>query len=216
MISGAAIPRAKPMTLTDQINEIVPKLDGWCSVPKALMLAELILHNRMQNVVEIGVFGGRSLIPMALAMQHNGSGIVTGIDPWEASASVVGMHGADLTWWSKLNHQEIYDRFRRHVSNLGIENFCSIIRERSDDVKPVGPIDLLHIDGNHSIQALTDARRYACLVRVGGFCFGDDIGWEGGGVTAAVTELYRLGFTKLYDLDAGAMFRRISEKSLLV
>jgi predicted O-methyltransferase YrrM len=189
---------------------------GWCTKEKAFDLTRTIIDSGAQTIVEIGVFGGRSLIPMAIACQYQGFGKVIGIDPWDARASSEWQtHPADVDWWSKLDHELIYNEFQRCVLLLGIENFCDIRRARSNDVTLAGPIDLLHIDGNHSDQALTDAKRFGSLVPVGGFVFADDVDWTGGGVTRAVLELEHMGFEKQYDRDTGAMFKRVRNDTFI-
>jgi predicted O-methyltransferase YrrM len=189
---------------------------GWCSTEKAFDLTHTIIGSGAKTIVEIGVFGGRSMIPMAMACKYQGFGKVIGIDPWDAKASSEWQsHPADIEWWSKLDHDLIYAEFIRCVHLLGVEDFCDIQRMRSDEYQPVGPIDLLHIDGNHSDQALRDVKRYASLVPVGGFVFADDIGWTGGGVQRAVFELESLGFEKQYDRDTGAMFKRVRNDTFI-
>ena len=49
---------------------------------------EKIMETQADRSVEIGVFGGRGTVAMAIAHQMIGRGHVTGIDPWEAAASV--------------------------------------------------------------------------------------------------------------------------------
>lgn len=188
---------------------------GWCSLEKAIQLAETIVENRMKIIVEIGVFGGRSMIPMALACKHQGFGKVIGIDPWEPRASVEGQEGENAKWWANLDHNAIYAEFLRCVAVMGVADFVEIHRKRSDDFNPIGPIELLHVDGNHSDQALRDAERYATLVPVGGYTYLDDCLWEGGGVTKAMYAIQAMGFEKQYDRDTGAMFKRVRNETII-
>lgn len=203
-------------TLTEAIIDALSRIQhGWCSIEKALELADTITTMGAKQVVEIGVFGGRSLIPMALACKYQGFGRVVGIDPWEASASVEGQSVENAEWWARLPHDEIFSGFMQNLAVLNLQDFAYIVRKRSDDYEPTGPIDLLHIDGNHSDQAVTDALRFGALVPVGGFAFCDDIGWVGGGVTRAVYALQQMGFEKQYDRDSGAMFKRVRNDTLI-
>ena len=203
-------------TLTESIIDALTRIPhGWCSIEKALELADTITSNKMERIVEIGVFAGRSLIPMALACKHQGFGKVVGIDPWQPQASVEGQTGENMTWWSKLDHDAIYAEFLRCVAILGVEPYVDVQRLRSDDFFPIGPIQLLHVDGNHSDQALRDAERYAPLVPVGGYTYLDDLGWQGGGVTRAMYAIQEMGFEKQYDRDTGAMFKRVRNNGLI-
>src|ERR1700730_11515979 len=61
---------------------------GWCSEEKALNFVDLILTAKPKVCVEIGVFGGASLIPTAFALKHLKEGIVIGIDPWDNSECI--------------------------------------------------------------------------------------------------------------------------------
>ena len=50
------------------------ELEGWCAKDKAATLIDLVLMLKPKIVVEIGVFGGKSLVPIAYALQETGSG----------------------------------------------------------------------------------------------------------------------------------------------
>jgi len=80
------------------------QLEGWCSYQKAAILIDFILKIKPQVILEIGVFGGKSLVPMAIAVKENGSGKVYGIDPWDCGASVEGMDKPNKEWWGSLDH----------------------------------------------------------------------------------------------------------------
>ncbi len=76
---------------------------------------------------------------------------------------------------------------------------------------PMQEIDLLHIDGQHTEQAVKDVDRFARNVRRGGICCMDDIEWANDGdqqVKAAVERLKELGFVEKYPVGTGAMFVR--------
>lgn len=201
-------------SLFTDIAKIVPTLEGWCSVPKALHLASIVCAIRPETVVEIGVFGGRSFIPMAMAVKAMGKGKVIGIDPWDSKASAEGMTGDNLKFWgTQCNHQAVFVKFAQELNRLELGGVSEIIRKRSDDVDPQDRIDLLHSDGNHSMQALRDVNGFAPRIRVGGFCVLDDLHWEGGGVLASEKALFDMGFIRLYAVkDTGsewAVYQRV-------
>lgn len=187
-----------------------PPYHGWCSIAKGQTLAALVLALRPKVCVEIGVWGGMSLFPMALAIKELGTGIVWGIDPWAASASVVGqVHAADQDFWGKqAPHDLVYADFMKRLDEFGIQNCVRVIRSKSDDVEPPSEIGLLHIDGNHSDQAVKDVTRFAPNCPTGAICVMDDIGWSGGGVERAVAKLQSMGWRRLYSLEAGAVYQR--------
>jgi predicted O-methyltransferase YrrM len=194
-----------------QIEEIVPTLNGWCSVEKATALAAAVFALRPRVCVEIGVLAGRSLIPVALALRELGCGCVIGIDPWDAHASIQGQTGKDLDFWKQQSiHDSTYVELQSRISNLGLGSVTRIVRLTSDGAQVPPTIDLLHLDGNHSDQAVKDVQRFGPAVRVGGLLFADDLNWTGGGVLRAVAKLKTMGFIELYRLDTGAMFQRVS------
>lgn len=201
------------MNLFTQIEEIVPKLDGWCSVPKAFALASAVLTLRPKVVVELGVYGGRSLIPMALALKEIGEGKCIGIDPWDQNASIQGQTQEHVNFWGTLNHGNIMDTFIANMDKLEVRPFVEVIRMRSDAYNPPNEINILHTDGNHGDQAVRDVARYAPRVPVGGLVFMDDINWVGGSVSQACQNLLAMGFVRLYhyqkDGDDWAVFQRI-------
>jgi len=182
---------------------------GWCTPEKACAMASAILTMRPEVVLEIGIWAGRSLIPMAMAVHHVKQGKVIGIDPWSAEAATVGQEGANFQWWRDVPYEMIYNQFLKDVQRFGVSQVIEIHRKKSDDVDPPKNIGLLHVDGNHGPQAVRDVDRFAPNVRVGGLVFCDDIGWAGGGVSQSVEHLKHLGFEQLYTLDTGALFQRV-------
>ncbi len=184
---------------------------GWCDLDKANALAAMVVALRPKVIVEIGVFGGRSLQPMAQAMRTLGKGIVIGIDPWSKDASIDGMADqANIDWWNHLDHEAIYQRCVEHIKISGVEAFVNIIRAKSDDVDPSQwQIDLLHTDGSHEETAFRDVTRFAPHVRRGGLVVCDDISWTSGAPKRGVEWMLKNNYIELYPLGTGAVFQRI-------
>ena len=67
------------MNLFSQI-EALPMIGDWCPLDKAKTLAAMVLALRPAVVVEIGVWRGSSLLPMALALKELGRGQIVGVD----------------------------------------------------------------------------------------------------------------------------------------
>lgn len=216
-----------------KIEVDLPNGGQWCTPYKAGTLASLIIGLRPTTIVEIGVWMGGSLVPMALAMKALASaGIesprprkVIGIDAWDPKASVQGQRNANEQWWGSVDHDMAFrttrERLEAHridyavyeVPRLPNPGLVELWHCPSSDVPRNVvidlDIDLLHIDGNHAEQAIADVEIYARRVQVGGICVMDDIHWEGGHVENACTRLQRQGFTHLYDLDTGAVYQRV-------
>jgi hypothetical protein len=183
--------------------------DGWCSIEKANALASTIMAIRPNLIVELGIWSGRSLIPMALTLKRLNKGKIVGVDPFSSSDSASGLaEGKDKEWWASVDHERIFNVFKKWVTDTQIEPYIEIHRCRSDEFKhdKLGLIDILHCDGNHGEPAsIYDITYYAPKVRRGGFLFMDDIGWA----TKATALIPQYGFVEVYQLDTGKMFQRI-------
>lgn len=169
--------------LESKIRTTIAPLEGWCWPEKALAMADLILENRPVTVVEIGVFGGRSLIPQALALKEVGSGIAYGIDPWRREDALEGfLSDADRAWWASVDLDLIHGGCMRAIWDANVEEHCIIIRSHSRYCHKLfgGGIQVLHVDGGHSEEvASRDIRLYLPQVSTGGYIWLDDANWDG-------------------------------------
>jgi len=164
------------------IEKTLPQMHGWCSLEKAKKFIDLIEKQKPEVCVEIGVFGGASLIPQAMALKENKKGKVHGIDPWTSDCALEEMVNKDhKDWWSKLDLESVYKSCIQKIEQFELQSYCRIIRDKSENVYdtfPNGSIDILHIDGNHS-EALSykDAVLYLPKVKKNGYIMFDDIWW---------------------------------------
>lgn len=157
---------------------LMDHLEGWCTKSKASILIDLIFLTNPKKVVEIGVWGGKSLIPMAFALSIIQTGKVYGIDPWSNAASVEGMEGMNYDWWSKVDHSMILRGLQGKISDYNLTKQIELIQLTSEAAPPIYSIDILHIDGNHSEEAsMLDVCKWVPLVNKGGFIIFDDITW---------------------------------------
>lgn len=155
------------------------KLQGWCSTYKAATLMDLVWLTKPNKIVEIGVFGGKSLVPMAFAIKATGKGMVYGIDPWSAEASAAYMEGANEEYWGTLDHDAIYHELQQKVVEFNLQKYITLIPCTSEAANPIQDIDMLHIDGNHSEEcSFADVLKWVPLVRSGGLIIFDDITWH--------------------------------------
>ena len=170
------------MDIDTFIETHLSTIEGWCDKNKAKKLYEVITEIKPELCVEIGVFGGSSFIPQALALKHNNKGTIVGIDPWSNEAAIEDMENkANLNWWGEGDLKGIYKRFLNKIDLYEVNDYCKILVEKSsesinkfDDHS----IDVLHIDGNHCEKlAYQDSVDYYPKVKVGGYIFFDDIGW---------------------------------------
>jgi predicted GH43/DUF377 family glycosyl hydrolase len=181
MTTERIVSRILPANLISRIERLVPRLEGWCTIEKALAMAECVCRHRPACCIEIGVHGGRSLLPVALACQHIGSGHAFGIDPWSTQYSIAGTHDPEhLEFWSRLDYDLIYSGCFTAVLEENLTGYCTLLRLPAQQAaKLFDRIDLLHIDGNHSTDmAVRDVELYLPKVQGGGHIWFDDADWS--------------------------------------
>ena len=160
----------------------INKLEGWCEFEKANELYDLVIKEKPEILVEIGVFGGKSLFSQAFALKENGFGKIYGIDSWSKEEALLGLTDEIAKeWWGSLDYDFIYNGCISFMNKENLQNYVELIREKSDefinhfDKK----IDILHIDGNHEEEYSTiDVYNYLPLVKNGGFIWFDDASWN--------------------------------------
>ena len=158
---------------------------GGASILKILVLAELIVVNGLSRIVEVGVYRGRLMLPLAHLMLRLGRGEVIGIDPYSAAAAVqreARTDGIDLVEWPHgVDWTALHDDLIQHISRWGLQERARLIRKRSQDAArafTADSIDLLHIDGNHDREAVeADVDMLLPQVADGGLLVMDDVSW---------------------------------------
>ena len=197
------------MTLNEILTKVQPGLPGWCDPQKALTLASIVIARRPACSVEIGVYGGSSFIAIAAAHQFIGYGKAIGIDAWDNQVAVAAQtENESREWWANQDLEKIYQDLFALLDLHGMGNVAQLVRQQSNRVTPPNAIGLLHVDGGHNDQAVTDVARFAPRVEPGGFVVTDDTQWVGGGVQRAESMLLTMKFRKLYALGTGAVFVR--------
>lgn len=185
--------------LVEKVKNLLPTIHGWCTPEKATKFIELIINTKPDLCVEIGVFGGSSLIPQAMALKENKKGLIYGIDPWKNEAALEEMiHQDHKEWWKNLNLEDVYNHCKSHIKKQKLNDYCILLRDKSENVVNQfadNSIDILHIDGNHS-EALSykDATLYLPKLKMGGYLVFDDIWWteENNYVTTRKAIIYLL------------------------
>ncbi len=184
-VGADSLPTEVGKLIHELLGEVPIDFGGGCSEAKAGRIAELIIGSGATIAVDIGVYRGRSFLPMGAAFQWLGSGIAYGIDPYSATAArQTDDHevGDVLVGWAD---EQDWDAIRAHVQALiddrSLSRFAQLIRETSEVAAsrfPPGSLDLIHIDGNHDRAAVElDYELYRPRVRPGGFIVLDDISW---------------------------------------
>lgn len=197
-----------------ELFEIIEKtnaqMQGWCGSEKAAILASMVLTLRPEVVLEVGVFAGKSLIPMALAMKEINRGVIIGVDAWSKQVAVREQTSPEhQKWWNELDIDAIYSSFVNSVNTLGLNKHVDIVRKESQNFNGPPAYGIFHCDGSHSVTTINDIMRFAPKVVMGGFVILDDIrGDHGQAPTMAAQRLIQMRFKKLYDLQDGAVFQR--------
>jgi hypothetical protein len=170
--------------LKDQVCNLLPSLEGWCSKEKALAFIDLVLEVKPKLCVEIGVFGGASLFPVASTLKYLDQGIVVGIDPWERSECLKCFDPIkeqnDFKWWSRLDFDYVFDSYRSMIKRYGLDDFCVTVRSTSERAAICfdANIDILYIDGGSSeVVSVKDVLLYLPHVRAGGYIWINDAIW---------------------------------------
>ena len=164
-------------------------LAGWCTPEKGLDIAAHVLEFRPQVCVEIGIYGGRSLLAASFALQTLRSGMAYGIDPWSVKCALEGMdaHDSDdmknIDWWThKANLRTVQMRLADEIEARKLYDYCTLMQGRAELIFgrfQTGEIDFLHIDGNHTqLVSCRDVDLWLPRVKSGGIVFFDDTDWQ--------------------------------------
>lgn len=158
------------------------KMEGWCTPEKAQALYDLVTESDAKLCVELGVFGGKSLIAMALACRDKGSGGVIGFDPWNNSACIEGSNSpANDQWWLSLDLKAIYRGCLAAIERNGVFEQCNTVKMKSEDAAKLfadSVCDIIHQDGNHNVESITkELKLWVPKLKKGGYWICDDVDW---------------------------------------
>lgn len=177
------------------------KIMGWTNPAKEKRYKQLASEIKNGVIVEIGVFGGASVLPIADICTANGNKIY-GIDPWEKIALPNGKKMPRDELKSLRNGlKENRLRLKGIINDLSYGKTLELIHGFSSDLSIVNlfedkSIDLVYIDGDHSYEAVKkDIELWLPKVKDGGLLSGDDFQWEG--VKKAVHEFCQNSSRKL-------------------
>lgn len=147
-----------------------------------------------QEIVELGVFNGRTALIMAWGAKQGHGAHVTAIDPWDLPGNVYDppFTDADSRNWAHY-----------WVSQLGYADRIELIQTFSENIAPnwgaqpgQPPVGLLFVDGDHTKEgARRDIEAWARHLAPGAVIAVDDYGhpdWPG--VGEAIDELVAEGF----------------------
>ena len=179
------------------------KIKGWCTKEKAIKMMEYI--NDDSICVELGVWGGKSLLPIAIKSKNS----VYGIDAWSKDASLEGKNDiANDEWWSKIDYSKMYNYthnlMRKYKLNVNLLRMKSITAVKFFEENS---IDFLHQDSNHSEKiTCLEVDLYHLKIKPGGIWVFDDTNWPT--TKKAQDLLVSKGFVELYDSGEWKIYQK--------
>ena len=166
----------------EYIEKTVPTLHGWCTPEKATHLYYLVLEQGEKPLcVELGVFAGRSLMPIALAAKYMG-GTAVGIDSWSKEACQQGVNDiANTEWWNAIDYDFFYKYSDKVIADAGLSATTKLIRSTSAEAVSqfeANSISVLHQDSNHSEEVtVQEVNMWYNKLKIGGYWIFDDTDW---------------------------------------
>lgn len=173
------------------------RIPGQSQSAKLLTLTGVLASAPRGDVVEVGVFWGRSLCMLGLLARHCQCGSILGIDFWPAEGYVQGQ--AELDQSSALHHLDqayqgaclaLWPLLRGQLSLWRCDSQTAAARyaQREIPVHPLfgafqssGEIAVLHLDGNHAAAAVAaDLEAWWPLLASEAWLILDDYCWHFG------------------------------------
>ena len=154
---------------------------GFCTLEKVRHMLQLVVQEKPNLCVEVGVYGGRSLFPMAYGCHKNGRGQVHAIDSWSNADSSDGEQGAYAETWKTHDFESKYQEFIRDAARPPYDKIVKTFRvNHLNVVDSYGSesIGFFHEDGNHSPKIVNESLvRWLPKLMVDGIFVWDDPGW---------------------------------------
>jgi predicted O-methyltransferase YrrM len=178
------------------------KIHGWCTLEKANKMIDLVNLCKPSLVVELGVFGGRSLLALALACKYNNKNSkVIGVDAWTSEASLEGTNSKENDeWWANINYADMQNYTETVMKENEVNDIVELWKAKSADVINQfadNSIDILHQDSNHSEEvSVKEVEIYSPKLKTGGYWIFDDINWDT--TKKAQDLLVSKGFVEIY------------------
>lgn len=197
------------------IDAQLTSLPGWCTPHKAKRIMRIAVETAAlggELMVELGVYGGRSLVAIAMGLKLAGKGTIDGIDSWSSEDCLEGQQSdVDKKLWGQDTD---YEALVRHtldgVKRFGVEQFARVVRKRTSEALPDykdGSIDLIHLDSNHSeLVSCRDVTAWLPKMAERAVWIADDTNWPS--TKNAQRALEELGFIELENHESWKVYRK--------
>ena len=203
---GGGAPRLAGARLAGLLR-FVDDVPGMSDNDKIAAMIEVARHVPSGDIVEIGSWWGRSAALLTLLSRHHGLGPVLCVDPWRADALPQGvaildkasaaMNLDDALGIFETNLAPLADgrvNYIRAASTVAAERYgpgLTVETEALGRTAYSGRIALLHIDGNHALERVTeDADCWTPHMAPGGWVVFDDYVWAFGDGPRTVGDAY--------------------------
>lgn len=200
------------MVNKQHLEQIVPTLEGWCTVEKAWKMVSLCIERNPKIIVESGVFGGRSLLPLAFVARDLGT-VAYGVDPWTVPAALEGNESeqAHVEWWTQnMDINNIYRGFIQQVQKWSLLENCIWLRMKGHEACRCfddGSIEFFHLDSNHSeLVSCQEVEDWGPKMAPKSIWVMDDAKWPS--QQKAIGMIQSLGFKIIFDGETYLVMER--------
>jgi cephalosporin hydroxylase len=212
LAAAGCIEPAMPLPQLAALVRVFQLVPGQCDHAKLEALTAIFRWMPPGDIVEIGSLWGRSAVALAFLSRHYNIGKLLCVDPWRTEEIHQGIPAVDVVF-DHAPMDEIFEAFRMNLAPFhGLVNYS---RTRSSDAASLyssahyfttedfgrtaytGEIALLHIDGNHAIEAVReDIAQWRHFVRAGGWIVFDDYCWPFGDGPRIAADDFSLEFNR--------------------
>jgi predicted O-methyltransferase YrrM len=182
------------------------KVLGWHSADESLFYNQLVGSLTNGIIVEVGVFGGASLLGVIDSCKKTNSHIY-GIDPWE---KIIVANGVQMLKEQQIIYRERIQKIRLNLESIikqeGYDKNVTLIHDFATNATHQfdnESVDVAFIDGDHAYDAVyEDMKIWLPKIKIGGTMWGDDFGgWES--VRTAVQDFCKNNNIKLQKICGG-------------
>ena len=186
------------------IDDQITSLPGWCTPYKAKRIMHIALEAAAlggERAVELGVYGGRSLVALAMGLRLAGRGMIDGIDSWSSEDCLEGEQSdVDKKLWGQdTDYEALVQHTMDGVQRFGVAAFARVVRKRTTDALADyedGSIDLMHLDSNHSeLVSCRDVTAWLPKMAKRAIWIADDTNWPS--MQRALGILEKAGFVRV-------------------
>lgn len=172
--------------MTDKYIAYLTSLHGWCPAEKMRKLYELITSCPSEiepMAIDMGVWAGRSLFPMALAMRDMKRGMAYGYDAWSNVVATEGTNNPeDDAWWGKVDMNMILTCFKKSIEFLSLNDWIAWDKIKTQEAArrfEDNSVWLIHQDSAHNVETIiAELELWIPKLVVGGYWVTDDNDWD--------------------------------------